>query len=66
MMPQQMTDEEEECFWLRPDLESGKALELGIPPKDIQVEEVGEQVMWGPAIEPGPEGPLLAPLTDVL
>ena len=31
-------------------LESGKALELGIPPKDVQMEEVGEWVTWGPVI----------------
>ena len=34
-MPQQMMGEEEECFWLGQDLESGEALELGVPPKDI-------------------------------
>ena len=39
-------------------------LELGIPPKNIQMEEVGEQVTWGPAIELAPEGPPLAPLME--
>ena len=43
-MVQQMTDEEEKCFWLKQDLESGKVLELGVLPKDVQMEEVGEQV----------------------
>ena len=63
-MPWQMTIEEEEHFWRRQDLASGKALELGIPPEDVQMEEVGERVMWGPAIEPAPEGPPLAPLGE--
>ena len=44
-MPQQMTDEEEKHYWLGQDLESGKVLELDVPPKDVQMEEVGEQVM---------------------
>ena len=61
-----MMDEEEKRFWLWQDLESGKALELGIPPKDIQMEEVGKRVMWGPAIELVPEGPPLAPLMEAL
>ena len=65
-MPQQMLGEKEEHFWLGQDLESGKALELSILPKDVQMEEVGEQVMWGPAIEPAPEGPPLAPLGEAL
>ena len=43
-MPWQMTVEEEERFWRRQDLVSGEALELGIPPKDVQMEEVGEWV----------------------
>ena len=55
-MLQQIMGEEEESFWLGQDLESGKALELGVPPKDIQMVEVGEQVTWGPAIELVPEG----------
>ena len=40
-MPQWMEDEEKKCFWLRQELESSKALELGIPPEDTQMEEVG-------------------------
>ena len=64
-MPQQMTDEEVNRFWIGQDLVSGKALELGVPPKDVQMEEVGERVMWGPAIEPALEGPPLAPLVGV-
>ena len=60
-----MMVEEEKCFWHRQDLASGKALELGILPEDVQMEEVGEQVMWGPAIELVPEGWPLAPLTEV-
>ena len=60
-----MMVEEEKNFWLGQDLVSGKALELGVPPKDIQMEEVGERVMWGPAIEPMPEGTPLVPLGEV-
>ena len=63
-MPWQMIVEEEKCFWHRQDLASREALELGIPPEDIQMEEVGEQVTWGSAIEPLPEGLPLAPLTE--
>ena len=37
---------------------------MGIPPEDVQMEEVGERVTWGPAIEPAPEGPPLAPLGE--
>ena len=51
-MLQWMMGKEEERFWLGQDLESGEVLELGVPPKDVQMEEVGERVMWGPAIEP--------------
>ena len=61
-MPKQMTVEEEERFWHGQDLASIKALELGIPPEDVQMEEVSERVMWGPAIEPAPERLPLAPL----
>ena len=62
----QMTVKEQKRFWLRQDLASGKALELGILPKDIQIEEVGERVMWGLAIEPAPEGLPLVPSGEVL
>ena len=64
-MPWQIMVEEEERFWHRQDLASGEALELGVPPKDIQIEEVGKRVMWGPVIEPALEGPPLAPLGEV-
>ena len=64
-MPQQMIDKEEKCFWLGQDLVSGKALELGVPAKDVKIEEVGEWVMWGLAIEPALEGPPLVPLGEV-
>ena len=43
---------------------SGEVLELGIPPKDVQMEEVGKRVTWGPVIELAPEGPPLVPLTE--
>ena len=41
-------------------------LELGILPKDVQMEEVGKWLMWGPAVEPVSEGPPLVPLTEAL
>ena len=63
-MPQQMMDKKEEHFWLGQNLESGKVLEYGVLPPDVQREEVGQRVMWGPAIELAPEGPPLAPLTE--
>ena len=64
-MPQQFMGKEEECFWLGQNLECGKALELGIPPEDVQMEEVGKRVMWGLAIELVLEGLPLAPLIEV-
>ena len=39
-------------------------MELDVLPKNIQIEEVGERVMWGLAIELAPEGPPLVPLTE--
>ena len=64
-MPRQMTVKEEEHFWHGQDLASSKALELGVPPEDVRMEEVGERVMWGPVIEPALEGPPLTPLEEV-
>ena len=61
-----MTVEEEKHFWCGQDLASSEALELGVPPKDVQMEEVGEQVTWGPAIELVLEGLPLAPLGEAL
>ena len=60
-MPWQMMGEEEERCWLGQDLQSSEALELGVLPRDVQMEEVSEWVMWGPAIELAPEGPPLDP-----
>ena len=62
----QMMVEEEKHFWSVQDLACGEALELGVPPEDVQMEEVGEQVTWGSAIEPAPEGPPLVPLGEAL
>ena len=59
-----MMVEEEKRFWCGQDLASSEALELGIPPRDVQMEEVGKQVMWGQAIEPAPEGLPLVPLEE--
>ena len=65
-MPQRMLGKKEECFWLGQDLESGKVLELGVLPEDVQMEEVGERVTWRPALEPPLEGQPLAPSTEAL
>ena len=59
-----MMDEEEKRFWRGQDLASGKALELGVLPDNVQMEEVGERVMWGLVIEPALKGLPLAPLTE--
>ena len=53
-MPWRMMIEEEKCFWCGQDLVSSEVLELGVLPEDVQMEEVGEWVTWGPAIEPVP------------
>ena len=60
-----MMVEEEKHFWHGQDLASSEALELGILPRDIQMKEVGNWVMWGLAIEPVPEGPPLVLLGEV-
>ena len=65
-MLQWMTVEEEKRFWHGQDLASSEVLELGILPKDVQMEEIGERVMWGLVIQPAPEGPPLVPLTEAL
>ena len=46
-MPQRMMDKEEERLCLGQDLEFSKELELGVLPRDVQMEEVGQWVMWG-------------------
>ena len=40
----------------------GEELEMGPPPPSVQLEEVGQQVPWGPAVELAEEGPPLSPL----
>ena len=40
----------------------GKELELGPPPPRVQLEEAGQRILWGPAVEPAEEGLPLAPL----
>ena len=64
-MPQWMMDEADEHFWLGQDLESSRALEYGVPTPNVQMEEVGQQVMWRPAMNLVPEGPPLVPLMEV-
>ena len=41
-------------------------LEQGVLPLDIQMEEVGQQVTWGPEPVLAQEGPPLVPLMEVL
>ena len=60
-MLQRIVGKKEIAFWHRLDLEMGKELELGVPPPDVWIEDVGWWVQWG--LEQGPveEGlPLLA------
>ena len=40
-MLQRMSEEEEAAFWHRLDVEIGEELELGVPPLDIQLRDVG-------------------------
>ena len=40
----------------------GEELELEPPPLSVQLEEAGQQVLWGLALEPAQEGPPLSPL----
>ena len=63
-MPQWMIDKEEGHFWLRQDLESSKALDLGVLPPDIQMEELGQWVKWGPEPVVVQDSPPLAPLME--
>ena len=46
-MLQRMMGEEEEAFWCKLDLKTGEELELGVPAPDIQIENVGRQILWG-------------------
>ena len=41
-------------------------LELGMPHPDVQLEDVGWRVWWGPEPEPVAEGPPLLPLREEL
>ena len=49
-MPQRMMAKEEETLWLRLDLEIGEVLAQGVPPPDVQMEDVGWRVRWGPEL----------------
>ena len=62
LMPQRMSRAQEENFWWGWDVAMGEELEMGPPPPTIQLEEVGQRVPWGPAVELAEEGPPLLPL----
>ena len=62
-MPQQIMEEEEEgAFWHGLDIETREELELGIPPPNICLTDVGRWVWWGPNPELALKGPPLLPL----
>ena len=65
LMLQRMMKEKEEAFWHGLDVAMGEELELGPAPLTIQLEEVGQQVAWWPAVELAQEGPPLSPLGPV-
>ena len=65
-MPQRMLGKEEAAFWHGLGLEMGEELELRVLPPDIQLEDVGQRVQWGPEPEPVQEGPPLLPLGEEL
>ena len=58
-MLQRMMKEEEKAFWRGLDVVTGEELELGQPPPNVQLEEAGRRVPWGPAPELVQEGPPL-------
>ena len=64
-MPQYITNEKEQCFWLGQDLEYREVLEYGVSPPDIWLEDVGQRVRWGPEPILSQEGLHLSPLTEV-
>ena len=47
-MLQTMMAKEEEAFWLKLDLKMGEELELGVPPPNVGIEDMGWWVRWGP------------------
>ena len=47
-----ITEGEKWAFWHRLYLEIWEELELGPPPPNIQLEEVGQQVPWGLEVQP--------------
>ena len=61
LMLQRMSREQKEDFWHGQDLMMGEELELGRPPPRVQLEKAGQQVPWGPVVEPAKEGSPLAP-----
>ena len=61
-MLQKMSKVQEEDFWCGWDMVMGEEFELGPPPPTIQLEEAGQQILWGSVVEPAKEGsPLLPP-----
>ena len=61
-MPKRISRVQEETFWCGWDVVMGEELEMGPPPPTIQLEEAGQWVPWGPAVELAKEGPPLSPL----
>ena len=60
-MLQRMLGKEEDAFWHGLNLKMGEELELVVPPRDIQIEDIGQRVWWGPEPKLVQEGlPFLA------
>ena len=55
-MPQRMSTKEKPAFWHGLDVETEEELELGVPPPDMQLEDVCWWVRWGLEPELAPEG----------
>ena len=56
-MLQRMMGKKEAAFWYRVYLKIGEELELGVPPPDVWIENMGQRVLWGPEPELVKEGP---------
>ena len=55
------------AFWHGLDVEMGEELELGVPPLEIQLDNMGWWLQWAPEPELAQEGTYLLPLgTELL